>query len=159
MKLTLKQVTYLLDNSIIKMEDFNTIYYRQQPYPHHLMLLQKAGLLTEAEIENYEADIVWNIDTLLSESEKDKAMMGKYDFKFQNYLREQLAAYKLDGSYYLVITWNDIEFDIPELVKVLYIKRMKRFGYNFIEKKLAESGKEFYRFKIGPLEPNQTYTF
>jgi hypothetical protein len=159
MKLTLKQVIYLLDNSIIKMEDFNTIYYRQQPYPHHLMLLQKAGLLTETEIESYEADIDWNIDTLLSESEKDKALMGRYDFKFQAYLREQLAAYKLDGSYYLVITWNDIEFDIPELVKVLYIKRMKRFGYNFIEKKLAESGKEFYRFKIGPLEPNQTYTF
>lgn len=148
MRLTVRQVTYLLDNGHIKVQEFDTIACRQEPFPSHLMLLQKAGLMSWEEVEKYEADINWTMDNLLQETEADKALLGKYDHKFTQYLREQLASTKINRYQSLVIMWKRVEYNIPELVKYIYVKRLERFGITFKSKALNDDGDEVYYFNI-----------
>jgi hypothetical protein len=153
MKLSIRQVTYLLDQGVIKSQDFDTVAMRTEPFPSHLMLLQKAGLITWEAIEEYESNVNWSMAELLKESPKDQAVLDKYNFKFVAYLREQLASVKINGYQHLNIMWDKVEYDLPELVKFLYMKRLSKFGFQFRTKTVSESGNEIYTFLI--LNPNQ----
>jgi hypothetical protein len=148
MRLTVRQVTYLLDNGHIKSQDFDTIAMRLEPFPSHLMLLQKAGLMTWDDIEEYEANIDWSMKALLKETSADQQMLDKYNFKFVQYFREQLASSKINGYPNVTIVWDRVDHNIPELVKFIYVKRLAKFGYIFNKKSMTENGNEYYSFVI-----------
>lgn len=159
MRLTVRQVTYLLDQGYIKAQEFDSVVMRHEPFPSHLMLLQKAGLMTWDEVKKFESDVNWSVDNLLKETEGDNQLLGKYDHKFTQYLRERLAKSKNDSYPNVSINWNRIEYDIPELVKYLYVKRLSRFGINFKSKSLNDKGDEVYYFVIvtGSINTNSLY--
>jgi hypothetical protein len=148
MRLTIRQVTYLMDHGHIKAQDFDTIAMRIEPFPSHLMLLQKAGLMTWDEIEEYEANIDWSMKNLLRETSADQQMLDKYNHKFVQYFREQLASSKIDGYPNVTIIWDKVEYNIPELVKFIYVKRLAKFGFKFSKKSMTEKGNEYYSFEI-----------
>jgi hypothetical protein len=152
MRLSIRQVTYLLDNGHIKVQDFDTIAMRNEPFPSHLMLLQKGGMISWNEIQDYEFNIDWRVDSLLTESPKDQAMLDKYNHKFLAYVREALACSKLNSYATITICWEKIELNIPDLAKLFYIKKLAKFGIKFKRIGRYEDGPEYYLFDV--INPN-----
>jgi hypothetical protein len=152
MRLTIRQVTYLMDHGHIKAQDFDTVAMRDEPFPSHLMLLQKGGMMTWQEIQDYESNIDLRVDALLTESPKDQSMLDKYNFKFLAYVREQLACSKLNSCPTISIVWENIEYDIPNLAKLFYLKRLAKFGIKLKKIGTYEDGPEYYLFHV--INPN-----